>query len=57
MLNIEARNVLLYDALVAARGMVGEWSAYASDYFQNKHDLPRDLAILDDAIEYERQFK
>lgn len=34
-------------ALEEARGMVAHWGAYASEYFQDKHDLPGDLGELD----------
>ena len=34
-------------ALKEAREMVAHWGAYASEYFQDKHDLPGDLGELD----------
>lgn len=37
-------------ALKTAREMVDDWGGYASAYFQEKHDLPGDLAKLDAII-------
>lgn len=41
---------LLLDALKEARELVEHWGAYASQYFQEKHDLAGDLTKLDDVI-------
>lgn len=40
----------LVEALKEARQMVDEWGAYASPYFQEKHNLQGDLAKLDAAL-------
>lgn len=40
----------LAEALREARDMVEDWAGYASEYFQNKHDLAGDLAKLDTAL-------
>lgn len=40
----------LLAGLVLARGMVEEWAAYASDYYQEHWDLPADLTTLDKII-------
>ena len=37
-------------ALAEAREQVEHWGSYASEYFQDKWDLPGDLALLDQAI-------
>jgi hypothetical protein len=37
-------------ALIEARNSVESWAAYASPYFQEKHDLDGDLARLDAVI-------
>lgn len=34
-------------ALENARDEIAEWGAYASEYFQNKHDLPGALSRID----------
>lgn len=41
---------LLLNALKEAREMVAAWGAYASNYFQEKHNLADDLKRLDDVI-------
>jgi hypothetical protein len=40
----------LIKALIDAREAVGFWGAYASKYFQDKHGLSADLALIDEAI-------
>jgi len=45
-----AENERLRLALKEAREMVAHWGAYASEYFQDKHDLPGDLGELDAAL-------
>lgn len=40
----------LVEALEEARDLVESWSAYASDYFKEKHNLARDLERLDAVI-------
>lgn len=40
----------LAEALREARDMVEDWAGYASEYFQDKHDLQGDLAKLDAAL-------
>lgn len=46
----EARVAVLESALADAIECVEAWSAYASDYFKDKHDLAGDLARLRAAI-------
>jgi len=46
----DAENERLRLALKEAREMVAHWGAYASEYFQDKHDLPGDLGELDAAL-------
>lgn len=48
---LEARNAELLAALVEARDSVADWGIYASEYFQQKHDLVGDLAKIDAVIE------
>ena len=43
-------NDRLAEALREARAMVEDWAGYASEYFQDKHDLQGDLAKLDAAL-------
>lgn len=40
----------LLSALRDARESAADWAAYASDYFQEKHDLKGDLAAIDAVI-------
>ena len=40
----------LVEALEEARELVESWGAYASQYFQEKHDLAGDLIRLDAAL-------
>jgi len=43
-------NQELVSALSEAVILVGDWGAYASEYFQNKHDLKGDIKRLNAAI-------
>lgn len=43
-------NQFLLNALKDARELVAHWGAYASQYFQEKHDLAGDLKTLDEVI-------
>lgn len=45
-----ARIAVLEEALRDAGGMVEAWAGYASEYFQDKHDLAGDLARIDAAL-------
>lgn len=45
----------LVEALEEARDLVDSWSAYASDYFKEKHNLARDLERLDAVIAAHRK--
>lgn len=46
----EERIATLEAALRAAKEMVESWGAYASPYFQERHDLVGDIAILSKAL-------
>lgn len=41
----------LRGALKGARDDMAAWGAYATEYFQEKHDLPGDLAKIDAALQ------
>ena len=43
-------NQELLEALKDAADAVEQWGAYASDYFQSKHDLPGDIKAARDII-------
>jgi LPS O-antigen subunit length determinant protein (WzzB/FepE family) len=43
----------LHEALSIAKESIIEWGAYASAYFQEKHDLAGDIAAVDAAMEGE----
>lgn len=47
---LEARAERLAEALQLARDLVEDWAGYAGEYFQKKHNLEGDLALLDDAL-------
>ena len=47
---LEAKVDRLAEALQLARDLVEDWAVYASEYFQKKHNLEGDLALLDDAL-------
>ena len=53
-MSIEAMKDALI-TLVFARGSIEDWGGYASDYFQNKHDLKGDISKVDKAITSLRQ--
>ena len=48
---LHEENAFLLDRLKDARELVADWGSYASDYFQDKHGLKTDLAMLDAAIQ------
>lgn len=48
-MSIEAMKDALI-TLVFARGSIEDWGGYASEYFQNKHDLKGDISKVDKAI-------
>jgi len=47
----DARIAQLKEGLIDAIECVEEWSTYASEYFQNKHDLAGDIARLKSYLE------
>ena len=53
-MSIEAMKDALI-TLVFARGSIEDWGGYASEYFQNKHDLKGDISKVDKAITSLRQ--
>ena len=53
-MSIEAMKQAL-EALLDARYLIEHWGGYASEYFQNKHDLKNDIANADRAITSLRQ--
>lgn len=53
-MSIEAMKDALI-TLILARGSIEDWGGYASEYFQNKHDLKGDISKVDKAITSLRQ--
>ena len=53
-MSIEAMKDALI-TLIFARGSIEDWGGYASEYFQNKHDLKGDIIKVDKAITTLRQ--
>jgi chromosome segregation ATPase len=47
---LEAENEALREALKRARESMADWGSYASEYFQQKHDLQGDLDAIDAAL-------
>lgn len=47
---LEAKVGRLEETLQLARDLVEDWAGYAGEYFQKKHNLEGDLALLDAAL-------
>lgn len=50
LLRLHQINQELVSALSEAVLLIGDWGAYASEYFQNKHDLAGDINRLNSII-------